>query len=322
MKFGLKSILLAGIPAFLFAFPIPAFAADTAVPAAAKILVGNVPTSFDAYNINGNNYFKLRDIAYALNGSAKQFEVTWDTDAASVLLKTDTAYTAVGGEMSEGSGDTRELTPADVKVQIDGSSLTLRAYNIQNHNYFKLRDMGRLLNFGVMWNATAKSVTIAPNADYVEEGVTFYMKSFGSYSTSVDWPESAEFSQNEKYFYLKNDMASALNIGSISVESGRHRYAEGDYHTFRDTVYRRLLKQVANDRDAGFLFGDDSATARGYTLYTFTIEYESIDQTDRMYYIVGDYKYILITETDCHNENAADITAAAADIVNSFEWAR
>jgi hypothetical protein len=41
-----------------------------------------------------------------------------------------------------------------------------------------------------------------------------------------------------------------------------------------------------------------------------------------MYYIVGDYKYILITETDFHDENAADITAAAKGMVDSFEWAR
>jgi hypothetical protein len=159
-----------------------------------------------------------------------------------------------------------------VNVRLNGSPSALRAYNINGNNYFKLRDMGRLLNFGVSWDAAAKSVTIAPNADYAEEDATFYMKSFGAYSTAVDWSESAELSQNDRYYYVKTGQAPALKAGSISVENGRHRYADGDYHIFRDTVYRRLLKQVANDRDAGFLFGDDSATARGYTLYTFTIE--------------------------------------------------
>ena len=43
--------------------PIPA------VPTASTILLNGVPTAFTAYNIGGNNYFKLRDLAYALNGT-------------------------------------------------------------------------------------------------------------------------------------------------------------------------------------------------------------------------------------------------------------
>ena len=34
---------------------------------------------FEAYNINGSNYFKLRDVAYAMNGTSKQFDVRWNS---------------------------------------------------------------------------------------------------------------------------------------------------------------------------------------------------------------------------------------------------
>ena len=40
--------------------------------------------AFDAYNIEGSNYFKLRDLAYVLNGTDKQFEVGWDAAANAI----------------------------------------------------------------------------------------------------------------------------------------------------------------------------------------------------------------------------------------------
>jgi hypothetical protein len=237
-------------------------------------------------------------------------------------MKTGAAYTAVGGEMSAGTGEAIELASTDVNAQLDGAPVVLRAYNIRGHNYFRLRDLGRLLNFGVTWDAAAKSVAITPNADYTEDDTVFYMKSFGAYGMAADWAESTELSRNDKYFYLKNDRSSDANVSAVSVESGRHRYAEADHSAFRETTYRRLLKQVANDPEAGSLFGKDDVTAKGYALYTFTIEYEGVDLTERMHYIVGDYKYVLITETDRHNESAAGISAVSRAMADSFEWAR
>jgi hypothetical protein len=209
-----------------------------------------------------------------------------------------------------------------VKAQADGAPVTLGAYNIGGHNYCKLRDLGRALHFGVRWDAATKSVTISTSENYVEENRISYMKTFGAYDTTDDWFEATELSQGDRYYYLKKGQGPGKTVSNISVESGRHRYAAADHSVFRDVTYRGLLKQVANDPDAGFLFGDGATTAKGYTLYTFIIEYEGIDRTDRMYYIVGDYKYVLITETDYHDKNAANITTTAKAIADSFEWAR
>jgi hypothetical protein len=48
--------------------------------------VNGQSVAFNAYNIDGNNYFKLRDLAYALNGTEKQFEVGWDGAANAISL--------------------------------------------------------------------------------------------------------------------------------------------------------------------------------------------------------------------------------------------
>jgi hypothetical protein len=322
MRFRVKGFLLATALLAFSLFPVAVSATDVAAPATAKVFVDNVSKAFDAYNINGNNYFKLRDIAYALNGSAKQFEVSWDAASGTILLKSGATYTAVGGEMAEGDGEVKTPAPANAKVQLNGVQVTLGAYNINGYNYCKLRDLGRTLNFDVKWDAATKSVLIGTNAGYVEENIISYMKSFGSYNTTADWFESAELSHNDRYYYLKNGQNPGGAVSNIAVESGRNRYAKEDHLTFRDVTYRQLLKQVSNDPDAGFLFGDGTTTAKGHTLYIFTIEYEGVGRTDRMYYIIGDYKYLLITETDCHDRNASDITVVSRTIADSFEWAR
>lgn len=63
-----------------------------ALPTSSKVLVNGSEKAFDAYSIEGNNYFKLRDLAFVLNGTGKQFEVTWDSGkgAINILLKRPT----------------------------------------------------------------------------------------------------------------------------------------------------------------------------------------------------------------------------------------
>ena len=46
----------------------------TATPTGNSIYVDGTKVNGAAYMINSNNYFKLRDIAAMVNGSAKQFE--------------------------------------------------------------------------------------------------------------------------------------------------------------------------------------------------------------------------------------------------------
>ena len=127
------------------------FAANVTATAS-KVLVNGKAVSFEAYNIDGNNYFKLRDLAMALSGSEKQFEVGWNGAKNAVELTSGRAYTPVGGELTAGSGKTPAVSPSAAAVTLDGKTLSLRAYNINGYNYFKLRDVGAAVNFGVGWD--------------------------------------------------------------------------------------------------------------------------------------------------------------------------
>lgn len=139
-----------------------------AAPTNSKVYVNGKPEAFDAYSINGNNYFKLRDIAYVLNGTKKQFNVGWDNAANTIALTSRKAYTVVGGEMECKGGDVKSAAISDAKVSKDGKRTGFAAYKIENNNYFKLRDIGRALDFFVDWDEDNNAIIIDTSKGYNE----------------------------------------------------------------------------------------------------------------------------------------------------------
>lgn len=131
-----------------------------AVTTASKVLVNGKSVEFKAYNINGNNYFKLRDLAQALSGTGKQFDVTWDSSKNAINLLSSTAYSPVGGEFAKDSIAKATATVSTSQIYKDNALAALTAYNINGNNYFKLRDIAQAFNFSVNWVNDGGSGTI------------------------------------------------------------------------------------------------------------------------------------------------------------------
>ena len=140
-------------------------AGPSANPTNSKVLVNGKEVAFDAYTIDGANYFKLRDLAYVLNGTEKQFEVGWDNASKTITLTSGSAYTANGSEMAKGGGAQSASVSAS-KLLIDGKEVSLTAYTIGGNNYFKLRDIGQAFDFGIGWDNASKTITIDTSAGY------------------------------------------------------------------------------------------------------------------------------------------------------------
>lgn len=153
---------------------VNAIAATSAIPNASTVLVNGQSVDFEAYTINGNNYFKLRDLAQALNGTEKQFEVGWDGATNAISLTTENAYTSVGGELikSDVSG-AQSAAVSTSSVYIDGVKVTLTAYTIGDNNYFKLRDLAAKIDFGVGWDGTINTITIATSSGYTADAASY-----------------------------------------------------------------------------------------------------------------------------------------------------
>jgi lysophospholipase L1-like esterase len=143
---------------------------SNAVPSVSPIVMGGSELPFTAYNINGNNYVKLRDVAMALSGSPKQFGVSYDDGAKSVGIRTGAAYVPYGGELC-GTADKAACTAAlsTCEFTINGVRARLTAYNVNGNNYVKLRDVGEALDFGVEYDHNTNTVTIDASKCYSPE---------------------------------------------------------------------------------------------------------------------------------------------------------
>ena len=157
---GYYDASIAGAPEALAFVPL------SAQPTASRVLVNGESVAFDAYSIIGNNYFKLRDLAYVLSGTSKQFSVGWNERANAISLESGEPYTPAGGEMQSGGWGNRAPVPGGSKILLNGKPVNLTAYTIDGSNYFKLRDLGQAFDFNVGWNERENTITIETNRGY------------------------------------------------------------------------------------------------------------------------------------------------------------
>jgi hypothetical protein len=135
-------------------------ASQTANPSTATVTVNGQAVSFQAYNINDSNYFRLRDIAYALNGTSAQFSVGWDGATNAITLTSGQSYEPVGGELQGASAGPATANRTSSAIILNGNQINPTAFNINDSNYFMLRDLGTALGFGVDWDDATRTILI------------------------------------------------------------------------------------------------------------------------------------------------------------------
>jgi hypothetical protein len=126
--------------------------------------VNGVPVRCAAYNIDGSNYFKLRDLAMLLTDTGNRFSVDYDEAKKAVKIVTGEAYAPIGGELEEGEDFSATARPTTQRIFIDGlERADLSVYNIggeQGSNYFKLRELGDALGFRVSYDEDSRTMLV------------------------------------------------------------------------------------------------------------------------------------------------------------------
>jgi hypothetical protein len=132
----------------------PAAGTADAVLMPQTIMINDEIVEVAAYNINGNNYCKLRNVGWALN-----FDVLWDEQEGKVHIasKAPYHYEATAETFYTRATAARSSQP----VYLDGKLLeNLTVYNIGGNNYFMLRELGMAMDFSVIYNAPERRVEI------------------------------------------------------------------------------------------------------------------------------------------------------------------
>lgn len=167
-----------------------ALAAPSVQPSDQPVTLNGEAVYPAGYNIDGSNYYKLRDLASLLSGTAAGFQVGYSAGDRTMTALTGQPYTAVGGELSRGEDQSASCVKSDWTLSVDGTPVTCQIYNIGGNNYFKLRDLGAALGFGVDYDTAKRTVLLevdpVPAADFTPD-FTFSVQDLNG----KDWTEQS-----------------------------------------------------------------------------------------------------------------------------------
>lgn len=216
----------------------------TANPTSSKIYVNGTQVVFDAYTINGNNYFKIRDLAAAFNSTSKAFNVYYNYETSSVEIQSNTKYTSVGGELIVGNTSTKSATPTSSVINIDGISRSLTAYNIEHNNFVKLRDLFEILDISVEYDSTSGDINLDTSSGY-----TTSTSDSLNFTTAEDFEkaflESLGLDPNSDY--TSGMTEDTFNSTGVVVGSKWNLSELNDY--LSTSYHKKSLKSIANVYD-------------------------------------------------------------------------
>ena len=148
----------------LAALPLGA-SAYSVVLSPQNLEVDGVLYDCEKYNIDGSNYFKLRDLAVLLSGTPAEFAVSWDAAANAVVLAPGLPYVPDGSELLIGEDKSAFAVPSAQTIWfLDAPADDLSVYNIGGNNFFKLRDLGELMGFTVDYDAGTNTAIVRSGA--------------------------------------------------------------------------------------------------------------------------------------------------------------
>ncbi len=140
-----------------------------ASPVTQALRVDGKPVRCAAWEIEGEVWFRLRDVALALNETGSRFSVGWDAGTRTVTLATGEAYEPDGSEGASGGGAAVRSTQT---FRIDGEAAELSAWNIGGHNYFRLEDLAAPLGFQADYEEASGTAIIRARVRFARTGLS------------------------------------------------------------------------------------------------------------------------------------------------------
>lgn len=139
-------------------------ATTRAMPMASKVYIDGQEQGFEAYTINNNTYFKLRDLAGALSTSNKPINVQYNQAQKAIEIILGQAYMQPEGPTTDRASSTNQTVDASknsAAIYVDGQLVALESYTINQNTFFKLRDIAELADWTIGWEQAEKSITVS-----------------------------------------------------------------------------------------------------------------------------------------------------------------
>lgn len=286
-------------------------AASSVVLSPQTVYVDGVKTTFEVYNINGSNYFKLRDIAMALNTSSVQFSVDYDSVAGMISVVKGAAYVPVGNELKQGGDKASTAVSSSQNIRINGTAMSLAAYNIGGNNFFKLRELSDTLGFNADYDKTKNAVLItssSPGAVKANPSSILNCLAYTSKASTTGYTGS-----------------NSVSVGSLLLMPYASSSTDGDKYKLKlllqaDAAKDIYIKAYCNNSDSETIRFKVTTEEWVYTSKQYTYVIVNVDKVALREYYGLDNNTLHVTATD-DSGNSATIYSATISTPGSTSGA-
>ena len=136
-----------------------------------KITLDGEEVMVGAYDVEGYNYLKLRDVAAILNTKKCQFNVGFDGPTKLITVELAKGYEKVEGDLAEIKDEKAKAIVSVKKILVNGEEKEIKTALINEYNYMQLRDLGSLVGLEVKYDAKNKVIMLKSDAEEKEEKV-------------------------------------------------------------------------------------------------------------------------------------------------------
>lgn len=136
----------------------------SAVRSHEDIYIYGTKADLSAYTISHNNYVRARDF-----GRAAGCSVYYDPNISAIFIDEGQPYDASAESQPPASALEAAARPTLQTVYINGKATNIQGYSIDGYNYFPLRDLGKALNWSVLYNGPQKRVEVDPTLPYFQK---------------------------------------------------------------------------------------------------------------------------------------------------------
>lgn len=135
-----------------------------------KVRFDGKDIKINSYLINRSNYVRIRDAAALLKDTPAKFMVSYDNEGQKVIItkgqnqKEDFTYV-------EKREEEEEIAKTNKQKIVDGQGkdIELKGYFIDGYNYFRLRDLGKIIDFGVAYDFKTGTVLLDSKDPKIED---------------------------------------------------------------------------------------------------------------------------------------------------------
>jgi len=226
-----------------------------AVPGTETVLINGTEVTFNTYSLNGNEYYRLRDIAKSFMGTSKSISITEDSVNHRLELKSNEYYTATGDELgTEPNTENAAVSKDNRSVIYDGSAAGISGYDINGEIYFTLNDLQSMMGFtlgtddasgeesiltGTPWTPVT-SIDFSAQKDVMIKNSDGTLVSMAEpyFTSTLVAPGTWQIKSDGDYMYLVEGDDEA-----VLIDSG---YGAGNIRAYCETLTSKPLRYVIN----------------------------------------------------------------------------